>query len=203
MDQTLSMSGYISDVCRSSFLSLRHIGSIRPLLDWKSDCLSCKFCCYLASWFCNSATQVSLTGITSDQINRLQRVEKLFRPSKSLKRESTNILHPSSVPHWASLAAFGISYSIQTGCIGFPSFRGYSSSIFEDLSATNIRMLLIFKFEIWKCVFHGVNKMFGRQSDRKKVCPWCFLIQLLWKIVIKRNYTLFLTWQWTQIGSFN
>ena len=28
------------------------------------------------------------------------------------------------------MVAFGISYSIQTGCFGFPSFRGYSSSIF-------------------------------------------------------------------------
>ena len=30
MDQTLSMSDHVSDVCRSSFLSLRRIGSIHP-----------------------------------------------------------------------------------------------------------------------------------------------------------------------------
>ena len=32
LDQTLSMSSHISDVCRSSFLSLRRIGCIRPYL---------------------------------------------------------------------------------------------------------------------------------------------------------------------------
>ena len=36
MDQTLSMSDHISGVCRSSFLSLRRIGSIRPYLTEKA-----------------------------------------------------------------------------------------------------------------------------------------------------------------------
>ena len=40
MDQTLSMADHISDVCRSSFLSLRRIGSIRPYLtDKATACL--------------------------------------------------------------------------------------------------------------------------------------------------------------------
>ena len=36
MNQTASMSDHISDVCRSSFLSLRRIGSIRPYLTEKA-----------------------------------------------------------------------------------------------------------------------------------------------------------------------
>ena len=40
IDQTLSMSDHISDVCRSSFFIFEAYWLHSPLLDWKSDCLS-------------------------------------------------------------------------------------------------------------------------------------------------------------------
>ena len=61
LDQTLSMSSHISDVCRSSFLSLRRIGCIRPYLSDRATS-SCLVNSIVTSRldFCNS----SLTGIT-------------------------------------------------------------------------------------------------------------------------------------------
>ena len=69
--QTLSMSSHISDVCRSSFLSLRRIGCIRPYLSDRAT--SCLVNSVVKSRldFCNS----SLTGITTDQLNILQRIQ--------------------------------------------------------------------------------------------------------------------------------
>ena len=71
LDQTLSMSSHISDVCRSSFLSLRRIGCIRPYLsDRATSCLVNSIVTSRLD-FCNS----SLTGITTDQRNRLQIIQ--------------------------------------------------------------------------------------------------------------------------------
>ena len=61
----------------------------------------------------------------------LYHLKKSGNPDKSgqitpLEKAWASYTHP----HWASLAAFEISYSIQTGCFGFLSFRGHSSSIF-------------------------------------------------------------------------
>ena len=65
LDQTLSMSSHISDVCRSSFLSLGHIGCIRPYLyDRATSCLVNSIVTSRLD-FCN----LSLTGITADQLN--------------------------------------------------------------------------------------------------------------------------------------
>ena len=65
LDQTLSMSSHISDVCRSSFLSLERISCIRPYLsDRATSCLVNSIVTSRLD-FCNS----SLTGITTDQLN--------------------------------------------------------------------------------------------------------------------------------------
>ena len=92
MDQTLSISNHISDVCHSSFLSLRRIGSIRPYLTEKATACLINSVVTLRLDFCNS----TLTGITSDQINRLQRVQNCSA-CLIAKRESTSIVHPSSL----------------------------------------------------------------------------------------------------------
>ena len=123
MDQTLSMSDHITDACRSSFLSLRRIGSIRPYLTEKATACLINSVVTSRLDFCNSA----LTGITSDQINRLQRVQNCSARLITKKRKHEHITPNLTELHWLP---FGISYSIQTSCFGFPSFRGYFSSIF-------------------------------------------------------------------------
>ena len=67
IDQTLSMSDHISDVCRSSFLSLRLIGSICPYFTEKVTVCVINSVVTSHLDFCNS----TLTVITSDQINHL------------------------------------------------------------------------------------------------------------------------------------
>ena len=53
MDQTLSMSDHISDVCRSSFLSLRRIGSINPYFIEKATACLIDFVASQCLDFCN------------------------------------------------------------------------------------------------------------------------------------------------------
>ena len=105
LDQTLSMSRHISDVCRSSFLSLRRIGCIRPYLsDRATSCLVNSIVTSRLD-FCNS----SLTGTTTDQFNRLQRIQNCAARFNHEEEEVWSY-HPRHI--WASLAAFRISNSV-------------------------------------------------------------------------------------------
>ena len=124
MDQTLSMSDHISDVCRSSFLSLRRIGPIRPYLTEKATACLINSVVTSRLDFCNS----TLTCITSDQINRLQRVQNCSARLIAKKRKHEHITPILTELHWLPLE-FRIQYKLH-GCFGFPSFRGYFSSIF-------------------------------------------------------------------------
>ena len=102
--------------------SWRGIGSIRPCLTKKAT--ACLINSVVTSHlnFYNS----TLTGITSDQINRLQRVQNCAA-GLIAKRESVSISLLSSLSFTGCLE---ILHSIQTGCFGFPPFSGYFSSIF-------------------------------------------------------------------------
>ena len=96
LDQTLSMSSHISDVCRSSFLSLRRIGCIRPYL---SDIATSGLVNSIVTSrldFCNS----SLTGITTDKLNRLQRIQNCAARLVMKNRKYDHIIPFIYELHW-------------------------------------------------------------------------------------------------------
>ena len=117
MDQTLSMSDHISDVCRSSFLSLRRIGSIRPYLTEKATACLINSVVTSRLDFCNS----TLTGITSDQINRLQRVQNCSARLIAKKRKHEHITPILTELHWLALE-FRIQYKLAV--LAFRHFEG-------------------------------------------------------------------------------
>ena len=71
LDQTLSMTNQISSVCRSCFLELRRIASIKKYLNEEAliTLISTKILSRLD--YCNS----TYSGIPDEQLNRLQRVQ--------------------------------------------------------------------------------------------------------------------------------
>ena len=90
------MSDYISDICRSSFLSLRRIGSIRPYLTEQATVCLINSVVTSRLDFCNS----TLSGITSDQINRLQRVQNCAARLIAKKRKHEHITPILTELHW-------------------------------------------------------------------------------------------------------
>jgi len=70
LDCSLTMERHISSVCRSTFLALRWISSIRPFLSSKSTATLVHATVTSRLNYCNS----SLSGIPSQQLSRLQRV---------------------------------------------------------------------------------------------------------------------------------
>ena len=126
LDQTLSMSRHISDVCRSSFLSLRRIGCIRPYLSDRA--ISCLVNSIVTSRldFCNS----SLTGITTDQLNRLQRIQNCAARLIMKKRKYDHITPVIYELHWLPLE-FRIQYKLAV-----LAFRHFEGTLPTYLSAT-------------------------------------------------------------------
>ena len=111
------MSDRISDVCRSSFLFLRRIGCIRPYLSDKAT--SCLVNSLILSRldFCNSI----LTGITVDQINRLQRTQNCAARLIAKKRKHDHITPILISLHWLPIK-FRIQFKIAV--LAFRHFEG-------------------------------------------------------------------------------
>ena len=126
LDQTLSMSSHISDVCRSSILSLRRIGCIRPYLsDRATSCLVNSIVTSRLD-FCNS----SLTGLTTDQLNRLQRIQNCTARLIMKRRNYDHITPIIYELHWLPLE-FRIQYKLAV-----LAFRHFEGTLPTYLSAT-------------------------------------------------------------------
>ena len=126
LDQTLSMSSHITDVCRSSVLSLRRIVCIRPLMsDRATSCLVNSIVTSRLD-FCNS----SLTGITADQLNRLQRIQNCPARLIMKKRKYDHITPVIYQLHWLPLE-FRIQYKLAV-----LAFRHFEGTLPTYLSAT-------------------------------------------------------------------
>jgi len=99
LDQTLSMSDHISDVSRSTFLSLRRISCIRQYLSEKAT--TCLVNSIITSRldFCNS----TLSGITNDQLNRLQRIQNCAARVIFKKKKYDHITPILKELHWLPL----------------------------------------------------------------------------------------------------
>ena len=117
LDQTLSMSNHISDVCRSSFLSLRRIGCIRPYLSDRATSGLVNSIVTSRLDFCNS----SLTGITADQLNRLQRIQNCAARLIMKKRKYDHITPVIYELHWLP-SEFRIQYKLAV--LAFRHFEG-------------------------------------------------------------------------------
>ena len=96
LDQNMSMSDHISDICRSLFLSLRHIGTIRPYLSERAT--SCLVNSLITSRldFCNA----TLSGITADQLARLQRIQNSAAKLITKKRKYDHVTPILHELHW-------------------------------------------------------------------------------------------------------
>ena len=90
------MSKHISDICRLTFLSLRRIGCIRTYLSEKAT--SCLVNSIILSRldFCNSI----LTGITADQLNRLQLIQNCAARLVLKKRKRDHVTPLLIELHW-------------------------------------------------------------------------------------------------------
>ena len=82
-----STSDHISDVCRSTYLSLRRIGSIRHLLTDKAAICLVNALTTSRLDFCNS----TLAGINVDQVYRLQRLQNAAARLVTKKRKHDHI----------------------------------------------------------------------------------------------------------------
>ena len=108
------------------FLSLRRIGSIRPYLAEKAT--ACLINSVVTSRL--DFSNFTLTGITSDQINRLQRVQNCSARLIAKKRKHEHITPILTELHWLPLE-FRIQYKLPV--FAFHHFEGtlppYLSSV--------------------------------------------------------------------------
>ena len=117
LDSSLTMQRHISDVCRSTFLALRRIAAIRPFLSPKSTSvlLHASVTCRLA--YCNSA----LSGVSADQLSRLQRVQNSAARLVLKKRKREHITPLLRQLHWLPVA-FRVKYKLAV--LAFRHFDG-------------------------------------------------------------------------------
>ena len=95
-DPTLTMHDHISDVCHSTYLSLRRIGSIRHLLTDKAAICLVNALITSRLDFCNS----TLAGINVDQVYRLQRLQNAAARLVTKKRKHDHISPVLFDLHW-------------------------------------------------------------------------------------------------------
>jgi len=117
LDRTLSMSDHISDVCRSSFLSLRRIGSIRQYLSEKATACLVNSVVTSRLDFCNSI----LSGISAEQLDRLQRIQNHAARLIVKKRKHEHITPTLIELHWLPVK-FRIQYKLAV--FAFRYFEG-------------------------------------------------------------------------------
>ena len=96
IDQTLSMHDQIGEVCRVSFLFLRRISAIRSYLSVTTTArLVCAFIISRLD-YCNSV----LSGLSSEQLSRLQRVQNCAARLVLRKGKRDHITPLLSQLHW-------------------------------------------------------------------------------------------------------
>ena len=124
LDQTLTMQNHIGNVCRSTFLALRRIASIRPFLSTPSTATLVH--AYVTSRldYCNSI----LFGLPSEQLTRLQRVQNNAARLVLKKGKRDHITPLLKELHWLP-----IPYRIQFK-LAILAFRHFDKSLPPYLS---------------------------------------------------------------------
>ena len=124
LDCSLTMERHISSVCRSTFLALRRISSIRPFLSSKSTATLVHATVTSRLDYCNS----SLSGIPSQQLSRLQRVQNNAVRLIMKKRKRDHITPLLKQLHWLPID-FRIQYKLAV-----LAFRFFDNSLPAYLS---------------------------------------------------------------------
>ena len=96
IDQTLSVQDHISSICRTSFLQLRHIASIRPFLSVGASARLVSALVTSRLDYCNSI----LAGLPDEQISRLERVQRSAAMLVLRKRKRDHVTPLLKDLHW-------------------------------------------------------------------------------------------------------
>ena len=119
LDSCLTMERHISTICRSTFLALRRISSIRSFLSVKSTATLVHASITSRLDYCNS----SLSGISSEQLLRLQRVQNSAARLIMKKRKRDHVTPLLQKLHWLP-----ISFRIQFK-LAVLAFRFFDNSL--------------------------------------------------------------------------
>ena len=135
LDCSLTMERHISNVCRSTFLALRRISSIRPFLSSKSTATLVHATVTSRLDYCNS----SLSGIPSQQLSRLQRVQNNAVRLITKKRKHDHITPLLQQLHWLPIS-FRIQFKLAVLAFRFfdnslPAYLSRSLSLYEPTRA--------------------------------------------------------------------
>ena len=135
LDQILSMKQHTSSLCRTTFLALRRIASIRPVL---SNSSTEKFVACMITSRLDNAT---FAGVADEQIARVQKDPEQHRAAYLEKIEARSChtafertpLAPSKIPH-----------SVQAHNARFPSLwrHSFTISVFFSLHISNYPFVL-------------------------------------------------------------
>ena len=129
IDQTLSMNHHISNVCRSTFLAMKRISTIRPFLSAHSAATLVHSMVTSRLDYCNSI----LYGLPSEQLIRLQRVQNNAARLVLKKRRRDHVTPLLKELHWLP-----IKYRIQFK-LAILAFRHFENTLPPYLSeALNI-----------------------------------------------------------------
>lgn len=123
------MSQHISDICRSTFLSLRRIGCIRSYLSEKATSSLVNSHILSRLDFCYSI----LTGITMDQLNRLQRIQNCAARVILKKKKHDHITPLFIELHWLPVE-FRIQFKFAV--LAFQHFEGTLPPYLSSLLCT-------------------------------------------------------------------
>ena len=129
LDQSLTMSDHISEVCRKSFLSVRRISTIRSYLS--EDDTACLVSSFITSHidFCNS----SLVGIPSAQIDRLQKIQNCAARLITRKKKFDHITQILKQLHWLPIK-FRIQFKL--ALLAYRHFDGSLPSYLSSVLST-------------------------------------------------------------------
>ena len=115
LDENLNMENRIGDICRSAYLSVKRIASIRPFLSETATARLVQASVISHLDYCNSV----LTGIPDKQIQRLERVQNDAARLILKKRKRDHITPLLIKLHWLP-----VSYRIQfkVACLAYRHF---------------------------------------------------------------------------------
>ena len=148
----------ISDICRSSFLSLRQIGCIRAYLSEKPTCLVNSIILSRLD-ICNP--------ITSDQLNRsLLKYPKLCFLANFQEKKTWS---HNTLAHWASPATRGILNPVQTFHFCLLAFWWYFATLFVFCPS------YFPTGSFAPIIIHVIWEIIENSTDQPQICWWTLI----------------------------
>ena len=146
LDSSLTLQSHISNICRSSFLALKRISTIRPFLSDHSTAILINASVTSRLDYCNSI----LYGISVNQLSRLQRIQNHAARIVLKKRKRDHITPLLMKLHWLPLS-FRIQYKLAVLSYGhfenkLPPYLSTSLSIYQPsrtLRSSSKKLLIV------------------------------------------------------------